>query len=76
VDKGLKPSTINDKTMKVLRMLFHQAFVDEVIPQNPTLGVKRLAQGVTDVDSTPLPSRSGKRSSRECGATSLSLSIM
>jgi integrase len=49
VDKGLEPSTINDKPMKVLRMMFHQAFIDEVIPKNPTLGVKRLAQGMTDV---------------------------
>lgn len=57
VDKGLKPSTINDKTMKVLHMMFHQAFVDEVIPKNPTLGVKRLAQGMTDVDPFTIEER-------------------
>jgi integrase len=57
VDKGLKPSTINDTTMKVLRMMFHQAFVDEVIPQNPTLGVKRLAQCMTDVDPFTIEER-------------------
>lgn len=45
-----EPSTINAKTMKVLRMLFLQAYIDELIPKNPTLGVKRLAQGLTDVD--------------------------
>ena len=56
-DKGLKPSTINDKTMKVLRMMFHQAFEDEVIPKNPTLGVKRLAQGMTDVDPFTIEER-------------------
>jgi integrase len=44
------PSSINDKPMKVLRMMLHQAYVDEVIPKNPCLGVKRLAQGITDVD--------------------------
>ncbi|MGO9577894.1 MAG: tyrosine-type recombinase/integrase [Desulfobaccales bacterium] len=57
VDKGLKPSTINDKTMKVLHMMFHQAFIDEVIPKNPTLGVKRLAQGMTDVDPFTIEER-------------------
>lgn len=50
VDKGLKASTINDKVMKVLRMMLHQAYVDEVIPKNPSLAVRRLAQGLTDVD--------------------------
>jgi integrase len=50
VDKGLKPCTINDKPMKVLRMLLHQAYVDEVIPKNPALAVRRLPQGLTDVD--------------------------
>jgi integrase len=50
VDKGLEPSTINDKPMKVLRMMLHQAYVDEVIPKNPALAVRRLAQGITDVD--------------------------
>jgi integrase len=57
VDKGLEPSTINDKPMKVLRMMFHQAYVDEVIPKNPTLGVKRLAQGLTDVDPFTIEER-------------------
>ena len=57
VDKGLEPSTINDKTMKVLRMMFHQAYVDEVIPKNPALGVKRLAQGLTDVDPFTIAER-------------------
>ncbi len=57
VDKGLEPSTINDKMMKVLRMMFHQAYVDEVIPKNPTLGVKRLAQGMTDVDPFTIEER-------------------
>jgi len=57
VDKGLEPSTINDKTMKVLRMLFHQAYIDEVIPKNPTLEVRRLAQGVTDVDPFTIEER-------------------
>jgi site-specific recombinase XerD len=74
VDKGLKPSTINDKTMKVLRMLFHQAFVDEVIPKNPTLGVKRLAQGVTDVNPFTIEEREGL--SREFGVTPRSMSTM
>jgi integrase len=50
VDKGLEPSTINDKPMKVLRMLLHQAYVDEIIPKNPALAVRRLPQGMTDVD--------------------------
>ncbi len=50
VDKGLEPSTINDKPMKVLRMLLHQAYVDEIIPKNPALAVRRLPQGITDVD--------------------------
>jgi integrase len=50
VTKGLAASTINDKVMKVLRMLLHQAYIDEVIPRNPALGVRRLAQGLTDVD--------------------------
>ena len=50
VDKGLEPSTINDKPMKVLRMMLHQAYVDEVIPKNPALAVRRLPQGITDVD--------------------------
>ena len=49
-DKGLDPSTINDKPMKVLRMMLHQAYIDEIIPKNPALGVKRLAQGMTDID--------------------------
>jgi integrase len=57
VDKGLEPSTINDKPMKVLRMMFHQAYVDEVIPKNPTLGVRRLAQGMTDVDPFTIEER-------------------
>jgi integrase len=57
VDKGLVPSTINDKPMKVLRMMFHQAFIDEVIPKNPTVGVKRLAQGLTDVDPFTIEER-------------------
>src|SRR5208337_1144835 len=50
VDKGLEPSTINDKPMKVLRMMLHQAYVDEIIPKNPALAVRRLLQGLTDVD--------------------------
>jgi len=57
VDKGLMPSSINDKPMKVLRMLLHQAYVDEVIPKNPCLGVKRLAQGMTDVDPFTIEER-------------------
>jgi integrase len=57
VDKGLLPSTINEKPMKVLRMLFHQAYIDEVIPKNPCLGVKRLAQGLTDVDPFTIEER-------------------
>jgi integrase len=56
-DKGLEPSTINDKAMKVLRMMLHQAYVDEIIPKNPTLGVKRLAQGLTDVDPFTIEER-------------------
>ena len=50
VDKGLEPSTINDKPMKVLRMMLHQAYVDDIIPKNPALAVRRLLQGITDVD--------------------------
>ena len=57
VDKGLKPSIINDKTMQVLRMMSHQAYIDEVIPKNPALGVKRLAQGLTDVDPFTIAER-------------------
>jgi integrase len=49
-DKGLQPSTINDKPMKILRMMLHQAYVDEIIPKNPALAVRRLPQGLTDVD--------------------------
>jgi integrase len=49
-DKGLQYSTINDKPMKVLRMMLHQAYVDEIIPKNPALAVRRLPQGLTDVD--------------------------
>jgi integrase len=56
-DKGLQASTINDKPMKVLRMMLHQAYVDEVIPKNPTLGVKRLPQGMTDVDPFTIDER-------------------
>ena len=56
-DKGLKASTINDKPMKVLRMMLHQAYLDEVIPKNPALGVRRLAQGLTDVDPFTLEER-------------------
>jgi len=50
VDKGLNPSTINAKAMKVLRMMLHEAYIDEFIPKNPALGVRRLAQGITDID--------------------------
>lgn len=57
VDKGLQPGTINDKPMKLLRMMMHQAYVDEIIPKNPCLGVKRLAQGLTDVDPFTLEER-------------------
>ncbi len=57
VDKGLEPSTINDKPMKVLRMMLHQAYVDEIIPKNPALGVKRLAQGMTDIDPFTIEER-------------------
>ena len=57
VDKGLEPSTINDKPMKVLRMMLHQAYVDEVIPKNPALAVRRLAQGMTDVDPFTIEER-------------------
>ncbi len=57
VDKGLMPSSINDKAMKVLRMLMHQAYEDEIIPKNPSLGVKRLAQGLTDVDPFTIEER-------------------
>jgi len=57
VDKGLKSSSINDKAMKVLRMILHQAYVDEIIPKNPCLGVKRLAQGLTDVDPFTIEER-------------------
>jgi integrase len=56
-DKGLEPSTINDKAMKVLRMMLHQAYIDEIIPKNPALGVKRLAQGMTDVDPFTIEER-------------------
>ena len=31
-------STINDKPMKVLRMMLHQAYIDEIIPKNPPWG--------------------------------------
>jgi len=57
VDKGLKSSSINDKAMKVLRMILHQAYVDEIIPKNPCVGVKRLAQGLTDVDPFTIEER-------------------
>jgi integrase len=57
VVSGLMASTINDKPMKVLRMMLHQAYVDEVIPKNPALGVKRLAQGLTDVDPFTIEER-------------------
>jgi integrase len=56
-DKGLKPSTINDKPMKVLRMMLHQAYVDEIIPKNPALAVRRLPQGLTDVDPFTIEER-------------------
>ena len=59
VDKGLEHSTINAKPMKVLRMLLHQAYEDEVIPKNPCLGVKRLARGLTDVDPFTIEEREG-----------------
>src|SRR5208337_1826317 len=57
VVSGLMTSTINDKPMKVVRMMLHQAYVDEVIPKNPALGVKRLAQGLTDVDPFTIEER-------------------
>ena len=56
-DKGLEASTINDKPMKVLRMMLHEAYTDEVIPKNPALGVKRLSQGMTDVDPLTIDER-------------------
>jgi len=56
-EKGLEPSTINDKPMKVLRMMLNQAYLDEIIPKNPALGVKRLPQGMTDVDPFNLEER-------------------
>jgi len=56
-EKGLEPSTINDKPMKVLRMMLNQAYVDEIIPKNPALAVKRLPQGMTDVDPFNLEER-------------------
>ncbi len=56
-DKDLMASTINDKPMKVLRMMLHQAYIDEIIPKNPALGVKRLAQGMTDVDPFTIEER-------------------
>ena len=31
-------------------MMLHQAYVDEIIPKNPALAVRRLPQGITDVD--------------------------
>jgi integrase len=43
--------------MKVLRMMLHQAYIDEIIPKNPALGVKRLAQGMTDVDPFTIEER-------------------
>jgi integrase len=43
--------------MRVLRMLLHQAYVDEIIPKNPALGVKRLAQGMTDIDPFTIEER-------------------
>jgi integrase len=43
--------------MKVLRMMLHQAYVDEIIPKNPALGVKRLPQGMTDVDPFTIDER-------------------
>ena len=30
--------------------MLHQANVDEIIPENPTMVVNRLAQSLTDVD--------------------------
>jgi integrase len=57
VDKGLQASTVNDKPMKVLRMMLHQAYIDEMIAKNPTLGVKRLPQGMTDVDPFTIEER-------------------
>jgi len=56
-DKGLQYSTINDKPMKVLRMMLHQAYVDEIIPKNPALAVRRLPQGITDVDPFTIEER-------------------
>jgi hypothetical protein len=43
--------------MKVLRMMLHQAYIDEMIAENPTLGVKRLPQGMTDVDPFTIEER-------------------
>ncbi len=57
VDKGLMSSSINDKPIKVLRMILHQAYVDEIIPKNSCLGVKRLAQDLTDVDPFTIEER-------------------
>lgn len=56
-DKGLQYSTINDKPMKVLGMMLHQAYVDEIIPKNPALAVRRLPQGLTDVDPFTIEER-------------------
>ena len=56
-EERLMPSSVNDKPMKVLRMMLHQAYVDEIIPKNPCLGVKRLAQGLTDVDPFTIEER-------------------
>ncbi|MEJ2672091.1 MAG: phage integrase SAM-like domain-containing protein [Deltaproteobacteria bacterium] len=74
VVSGLMASTINDKPVKVLRMMLHQAYVDDVIPKNPTVGVKRLAQGVTDVN--PFTIEEGEGLSREFGVTPRSMSTM
>jgi len=43
--------------MKVLRMMLQQAWVDEIIPKNPALAVRRLLQGITDVDPFTVEAR-------------------
>ncbi len=47
VDKGLEPGTIKDKPMKVLRMMLHQAYGDEIIIKTQALAVRILPQGNT-----------------------------
>lgn len=49
-EKGLKPSTVNQKIMKVISMVLKSAKMEGLIEINPMDGMKRLTEPKVDVD--------------------------